>query len=292
MASTTEVGPGTSRRRATAGRVGFYALLALFLAIVLVPLYYVGLVAFTDGAQIFTTPLDYLPSSWNLGHFSDVLASLPVLRYVVNTAVLSGLSAVVALVLSVFGAYAIARRLIPGGNVVLFVLLASSMLPSATALIPLFLLFRSVGLTNTLHGLLILYTSAVLPLTVWVFVSFLRQIPPELEEAARIDGAGFFRIMRHVVFPLMWPGMATMFLINFITSWNEFFTPLVFAHNESSKVIALGLLEASSIGNYSSYTQNWGNMSVAAVLATIPVFALTLAFQRKITEGITLGGVK
>lgn len=294
MTSAPSIPAAQQRRPPHLGwhRVGLWALVLIFLAIIVVPIYYVVLVAFSDGQKVFSTPLQWFPSKISVGHFQDVFASLPVLRYLLNTFVLAISSAIISLVVSIPAAYAIARLRVRGGNLILFALLASSMLPLTSSLIPLFKLFSTLQLTNTVQGLIILYTSALLPLSVWVFVSFLRQMPAELDEAARIDGAGVIRILRSVILPLLWPGMATMFLINFISSWNEFFTPLVFAHSASSKVLGIGLLEASSIGSYSSYTQNWGNISTVAIIATIPMFVVTLAFQRKITEGLTMGAVR
>jgi ABC-type glycerol-3-phosphate transport system permease component len=140
--------------------------------------------------------------------------------------------------------------------------------------------------------LLILYTSGLLPVTTWVLVSFLKQVPVEIEDAAKVDGAGFIPLLLHVVLPIVQPGIATMFLINFIVGWNEFFTPLIFARGPGAKVITMALSEAQVIGSSSQFHQSWGNMSAVAILATIPVFVITLVFQRQIVEGITSGALK
>jgi ABC-type glycerol-3-phosphate transport system permease component len=166
------------------------------------------------------------------------------------------------------------------------------MLPGAATVIPLFQMYQSLGLINTLAGLLLLYTSGLLPITTWVLVSFLRQVPIEIEDAAKVDGAGFFPLLVHVVLPVIRPGIATMFLINFIVGWNEFFIPLIFARGPGAKVITMALSEAQVIGSSTQFYQSWGNMSAVAILATIPVFVVTLVFQRQIVEGITSGVVK
>jgi ABC-type glycerol-3-phosphate transport system permease component len=145
---------------------------------------------------------------------------------------------------------------------------------------------------NTFQGLVLLYVSALLPFTTWIMVSFIKQLPIEIEEAARVDGASFIGMLWRIVLPMMLPAMATLFLINFIVNWNEFFTPLIFARGEGLKVITMALFDAQSLGGASQYYQNWGNMSAVAILATIPIFAITLVFQRQITEGITAGAVK
>lgn len=264
----------------------------LFVLIILLPIYYIYLTAFVSGPRLFTQPLTYFPTNVSFERFIAVLDSLPVWRYLFNTVFLAITSALIALVISLLAAYAIARVNFPGANLVLLGLLASSMLPPFTTVIPLFQMYQTLKLMNTLQGLLILYVSAMLPVTTWVLVSFIRQIPGEIEDAARVDGAEFWLLLRHITIPLLRPGMATMFLINFIVGWNEFFIPLIFARGIESKVITMALSEAQSVGSSTQFYQNWGNMSAVAILATVPVFLLTLFFQRQITDGISSGAIK
>jgi ABC-type glycerol-3-phosphate transport system permease component len=270
----------------------FYLALGLFLISVLLPLYYIFLAAFVPGDRVFTKPLTYLPQDLGFDRYQQILDEIPIPRYVFNTFLIATVSTLVTILVSFLAAYAIARLQFPGANLVLIGLLASSMLPSAASVIPLFQMYQELGLMNTFRGLLLLYVSALLPITVWVLVSFIRQVPVEIEEAARVDGAGFIELIRRIVFPMILPAMATMFLVNFIINWNEFFTPLIFARGESTKVITMALTEAQGLGANSQYYQNWGNMSAVAIIATIPVFVVTLVFQRQITEGITAGAVK
>jgi len=124
---------------------------------------------------------------------------------------------------SLLAAYALARLPFPGANLVLVGLLASSMLPGSSTVIPLFQMYQQFQLMDTLHGLLLLYGSGLLPVTVWVLVSFLRQVPIEIEDAAKVDGASFLPMLWNIILPVIRPGLATMFLINFIAGWNEFF---------------------------------------------------------------------
>jgi len=132
-------------------------------------------------------------------------------------------STVLALMASLLAAYALARLPFPGANLVLVGLLASSMLPGSSTVIPLFQMYQQFQLMDTLHGLLLLYGSGLLPVTVWVLVSFLRQVPIEIEDAAKVDGASFLPMLWNIILPVIRPGLATMFLINFIAGWNEFF---------------------------------------------------------------------
>lgn len=271
---------------------GFWACLGAFFVIVLLPIYYIFLAAFVPGSKVFTKPLTYIPQTLGLERFRTIFAEIPIGRYLLNTLFLSTTSALISLAVCFLAAYAIARIQFPGANLVLVFLLMTSMLPGVVSVIPLFKLYQRVHLMDTIQGLVILYVSAVLPFTVWAFVSFIRQVPTEIEEAARVDGASFPRLLCGIVLPLLRPALATLFLINFIASWNEFFTPLVFARGEKSKVITLALFEAGGIGSDSQFFTSWANIAAVAILATLPVFVLTLVFQRQITAGITSGAIK
>lgn len=273
-------------------RVLFYLCVLAFMAIILVPIYYIFLTAFMPGSRLFSTPLNYFPEGLNLNRFQIVFTSLPLGRYLLNTLFLATVSTIIALVVSFLGAYGIARIRFPGANLVLVGLLLSSALPGVATVIPLFQMYQTLHLMNTLQGLLLLYVSALLPVTVWVLVSFIRQVPSEIEDAARVDGAGFVQLLSRIVLPLVSPAIATLGVINFIVSWNEFFTPLIFARGPNSKVISMALTEAQVVGSSTQFYQNWGNMSAVAILATAPVFLVTLIFQRQIVEGITSGAVK
>jgi ABC-type glycerol-3-phosphate transport system permease component len=270
----------------------FYAVLIVFMIYVLLPIYYVALTAFTATDKLFSRPLNYIPESLGLHRYREIFDSLPVARYMLNTVFLATASTLIALFISFLGAYSIARLDFPGANLVLVGLLASSMLPGAVTVIPLFQMYQELRLMNTLQGLLLLYASGMLPITTWVLVSFIKQVPSEMEDAAKVDGAGFGSLLRHIVLPVVQPGMATMFLINFIVGWNEFFIPLIFARGPNSKVITNALSEAQQVGSATVYYQRWGNMSAVAIIATLPVFIVTLVFQRQIVEGITSGVFK
>jgi ABC-type glycerol-3-phosphate transport system permease component len=283
MASVDARASGLRQTRRLVRRVLFFVALIVYLIAVLLPIYYIFLTAFVSGSRLFSTPLDYFPEGMTLDRFRTIFESLPISRYLFNTIFLSTVSTLIALLLSFLAAYAIARLDFPGATLILLGLLASSMLPPAATVIPLFQMFTQLHLIDTLHGLLLLYVSALLPITVWVLVSFIRQIPREIEDAARVDGANFLAVLWYIVLPLALPGMATMFVINFILSWNEFFIPLIFARGPDSKVISMALTEAQA---------NWGNMAAVAILATIPVFVITLLFQKQIVSGITCGAVK
>jgi len=273
--------------------IGFYILLALFLLIILLPIYYIFLTAFAPGDRVFTQPLTYVPQSLDIiQRYERIFKALPIAQYLFNTIFLATTSTLISLALSFLAAYALARFNFPGTNVILLILLGSTMLPGVSTVIPLFQMFQTFKLMNTLHGLLLLYVSPLLPITVWVLVSFIKQVPTEVEDAAKVDGAGFWSMLWKVVIPMIRPGMATMFVINFIAGWNEFFTPLIFSRGPASKVITMALTEAQVIDASSQFYASWGNMSAVAILVTVPVFIITLICQRQIVEGLSSGVFK
>jgi ABC-type glycerol-3-phosphate transport system permease component len=279
--------------RKLATQAVFYAGVLLFLLIVLLPIWYIFLTAFVEGDMLFTKPLTYFPTQFGIvARLETVFAALPMWQYLANTIFLALTSTVIALFFSFLAAYSIARLNFPGANLVLTLLLASTMLPGVATVIPLFQMWQGLKLMNTLHGLLILYVSPLLPITVWVMVSFIKQVPAEVEDAAKVDGAGFWSMIWKVVLPMVKPGLAVMFVVNFIVGWNEFFTPLIFARGPASKTITIALGEAQTIGSSNQFYANWGNMSAVAIVVTVPVFVVTLIFQRQIIEGLTAGAIK
>lgn len=292
LPSTSSRGWGAQALRS----VPYYLLVIVFVVVVLMPIYHVVLVAFAPGQQFFTTPLTYFPRSLEIiDRYREIFDSLPVGQYMLNTFFLAAGSSILAILISFIAAYAIARLNLPGANLVLVLLIASTMLPPVATIIPLFEMYRELKLLNTLQGLLILYGSGILPISVWVLVSFIRQVPIEVEDAALVDGAGFWTILFRIILPLIRPGIATIFLIDFIIGWNEFFIPLVFAPGKKLRVIVTAISDAGMIGSREASTlffESWGHQMALAILAVAPVFLITLLFQRQIVEGIQEGVYK
>ncbi|MGQ9629694.1 MAG: carbohydrate ABC transporter permease [bacterium] len=280
-------------RRARRGRIIRkilqYFFLMVFVMVIMSPLYYIFLSAFQPREDMFTIPLNYWPRHPTLEHFIRVFNTIPYARYILNTTILSLGCSVAVLIVAIPAAYAFARIDFPGSNLFLMGLLASGMLPGVATIIPLFQMFQRLGLVNNLLGLAILYISGNLAFTIWVSVSFLRQVPRELDEAARIDGASTLQLISKVIIPIIRPGIATLFIINFIIYWNEFFLPLIFARDTSVKTVTLGISEAAYIGQYQ---QAWENISAMGTMVVAPIFLLALFFQKQIIEGIMAGALK
>ncbi|MEZ5479625.1 MAG: carbohydrate ABC transporter permease [Thiolinea sp.] len=146
-----------------------------------------------------------------------------------------------------------------------------------------------MGLYNSLPGLMLTYMIFTLPFTVWVLTTFMRDLPKELEEAAIMDGATPWVIIRQVFMPLLWPAMVTTGLLAFIAAWNEFLFALTFILSNETRTVPVAI---ASMGGASEFELPWGTIMAASVVVTIPVVALVLIFQRKIVSGLTAGAVK
>jgi ABC-type glycerol-3-phosphate transport system permease component len=282
--------PRTHQVRKTAGTVVFYVGVALFLLVTLLPIYWIVLSAFTPITELFTTPLNYFPAHPSLVNFETVAQIVPLDLQFMNSVLLSVLSAVFSVIVCLLAAYAFARIRFPGSNLLFLGLLLSGYLPTIAMIIPLFQMFQNLSLLDSLQGLVLLLVSFLMPTSVWIMTSFVRQIPIELEEAAQIDGANFLATIWHVVIPVLRPSIATLFLINLVSSWQEFFFPLIFSRSDASATLTLGITQAAV--NPQFQTVAWGNEAAMGVLVIFPIFLLTLIFQKQIVEGLMAGSLK
>jgi ABC-type glycerol-3-phosphate transport system permease component len=271
-------------------QIGLYVVVVLFLLFTLMPIYWIVLSAFTPVTELFTSPLNYIPAHPSLENFATVAQIVSLDQQFLNSTILSLSSACLSVVVCLLAAYAFARIRFPGSNILFLLLLLSGYLPTIAMIIPLFQLFQSLSLLDSLAGLVILLVSFLVPTSVWIMTSFVRQIPIELEEAAQIDGANFLQRLWHVVIPVLRPSIATLFLINLVSSWQEFFFPLIFSRSDASATLTLGITQAAVNPQYQ--TVAWGNEAAMAMIVIAPIFLLTLIFQKQIVEGLMAGSLK
>jgi ABC-type glycerol-3-phosphate transport system permease component len=267
-----------------------YTGFVVFAIFVCFPFYYIAMSSFTPKTELFTIPPTYLPSHFTLANYRHMIDSVPFVEYLRNSLIFSVGSAVVSVVVSAMAAYALARIKFPGSNVVYMLLIMSAALPQIAVLVPMFQTFQQFHLINTHQGLIILMSSLVLPFTILILVSFVMQVPPEIEEAALIDGANIVQVLTRIVLPLILPAISTMTVINFIIAWNELLYPLVFAQRDSTKTLSVAMVELSS--DASTYTRPWDMLSALSVFMVIPVLLLVLVAQRMIISGLSRGAVK
>jgi len=229
----------------------------------------------------------WLPLPGTLAHYHNVFAVKHFQDYIVNSAIVALSATLIAIVLAAMCAYALARLPVPGKGVVLGVILGISMFPQIAIVTPLYLVLRKMYILDTYRGLSGVYVGLALPLMVWVMWGHFRAIPRELDEAAKIDGAGPLRTLRSVILPVTLPGVVTAGLLGFIASWNEFMLALSFTTTPAHQTIPVGIANFTNL-----YYIPWGDIAAASVVVTVPLVVLVLIFQRRIVHGLTAGAVK
>ncbi|MFQ3567259.1 MAG: carbohydrate ABC transporter permease [Aggregatilineales bacterium] len=267
-----------------------YISFALFAFTIGLPFYFIFVSSITPSRELFQVPPSYWPSTPTLDNYARMFNAVPFTIYLRNSVIFAIGSSGVSVIAAGLAAYALARIQFRGSNLIYIGLILSVALPQIAVLVPMFQTFQVFGLVNTHQGLIIMMSSLMLPFTIMTLVSFIKQIPGEIEEAAYIDGATTPQILIRIVLPLVRPALFTMFVINFIISWNELLYPLVFAQRVDTKPLAVGLMELTA--DASTYTRPWDLMSAMSVMMIIPGLLLVLFGQRMIISGLARGAVK
>lgn len=272
-------------------RGGPYAGFAVFAVVFGLPVYWILLSAFLPGDQLLSEPPTYFTTRPTLDTVQRTSEQVPIWTYALNSVMYAVGSAALTVGLAFFAAYAFARLRFRGGNLVMLVLLLTMALPQIATTIPLFKLYNTLGLVNTMHGLVLLQASLMIPMTVWLMVSFVKQIPVELEEAAHVDGSNFAQMLYLVMWPLMKPALVTLFIVNLITAWNELFYPLVFSNSVATRTLTIGLIQLTQV-NSGAAARPWDLMSTLSVFMIVPIILLVVFGQRRIIAGLTAGSGK
>jgi trehalose/maltose transport system permease protein len=267
--------------------VGLYVLSAIIILYSVFPFYYAIVSSMKNGSELFDPGL--LPPHFQFGNYAAVLGQGSFIRNIANSVFVAVVVVAVSLFVGVTAAYALGRVRFSGRKLLLLSVLGISMFPQVAVLSGLFELIRFLGVYNSLWGLILSYLIFTLPFTVWVLTTFIRDLPKELEEAAIMDGATPWIIVRRVFLPLLWPALVTTGLLAFIGAWNEFLYALTFtlSPEERTVPVAIALLSGAS-----QFELPWGPIMAASVIVTIPVVVLVLIFQRRIVSGLTAGAVK
>ena len=262
------------------------ASVALLMAALLFPVAFAVVASLAPEAELFEHP-GSLPSVLVLDHYAALFTERRFLVPIRNSLVVAGATTLLCVSVGGLCAYALARLRFRGRAAILGLILAVSMFPQIAIVSPLYLLLRELRLIDTVPGLVFPYLTFAMPLTVWLLTGFFRQLPPELEEAALVDGAGRLRALAEVVLPLALPGLATTALLTFVYCWNEFLFALSFTIGPEHHTVpvAIALFRGQ-------YEVPWGQVLAAAVVATAPVAAIALLFQRRIVAGLASGAVK
>jgi len=277
-------------RRGILGTLGRDGLLQIILIantiIMLLPIVIMVFSAFKTTPQIFSSPFG-IPDFTNVANFVKIWTQTNFLRYLLNSFLVTGASMALILTLGTMAAYAIARYQFFGASFILMFFLAGLTLPLKLAIIPLFMLMRDLGILNNQLSLIFVYTAMGLPTTVFILTGFIRTLPNELEDAARMDGASEARIMWSIMLPLVRPAMVIAAIQNVVPIWNDFFFPLVFIQNDSLKTLPQGL--TTFMGEY---TTDWGVLFSGLTLSAAPIILIYIILSKQFIAGMTSGAIK
>ena len=272
----------TSRQKVGWG-VGNFVVIAL----ALIPVLWLVSLSFKTPTAVLDP--SFVPSQWTWGNYSGILQSSQFLRPLLNSIGIGLISTFIAVVLASMAAYAVARLAFPGKSVLIGMALLIAIFPQISLITPLFSIERALGLFNTWPGLIIPYVAFGLPLGIYILSAFFREIPWELEKAAKMDGATPFQAFTRVIAPLAAPGMVTTAILVFLACWNDFLFAISFTSTTAART-APAAMQYFSGG--SVFTIPTGPIAAAAVVITIPIIIFVLFFQRRIVAGLTSGAVK
>lgn len=260
-------------------------------AVVLYPVMWVFKMALEPG-QSFSVGLSPLPSTVSLENFENVVGTIDSQgwlfgRQLLNSVLVSTVTAALGLVLATTAAYALSRWSFPGKDRTISAFLVTQMFPGVVMLIPLYILLDTLGLLDSMLGLALVYSTTSVPFSVWMLKGYFDTIPKELEEAAILDGCSRWQAFHMVILPLARPALAVVALFSFMTAWNEFILAATLVGDPGSYTLPVVLQRY--VNNYGT---EWGNFAAGAILVSIPVMILFFALQKHFVEGLTAGSVK
>jgi len=287
---TTTAAPKTAKTKKPPGQKPPWWLWFAIAAIVvfcLAPFYWLINVSLKTGPDLSGSAI--VPPNPTLDNYQSVFQNDDFIRALLNSAIVSLTTTFLALLVGSFCAYALARLKFPMKFALLALVLSITTFPPIAIATPVFKLWSDIGLFNTLPGLIIPYLTFALPLAIYILVSFFKEIPKDLEEAALVDGATRFQAFYKIVIPLAAPGLATAGILTFISAWNEFLFAVTLTSTPDARTVpaAIAFFTGST-----EFEEPLGTISAASIIISIPLILLVLLFQKRIVAGLTAGAVK
>jgi multiple sugar transport system permease protein len=277
----------STRRYSLPSQVLTYVVLLAFVVIALFPFYWMGLTSFRTPRGVYVREQMLVPRNLTLENYAYIFTERPTLMWLRNSAMLGLSSSILSVIIGILAGYALVRLRFRGNRSFAKLILFTYLLPSSLLFIPLFILMHSLGLVNSLWGVLLSYQSFNVPFCTWLILGYFRSIPEELEDAALIDGCTKTGVLFRIVLPLAAPGIVTAFIFGFTNSWNEFLYVITLIHSRELMTLPTGL---------GSYIMGdvflWGPLMATALITTIPPIILFMFVQRYVVSGMTLGSVK
>jgi multiple sugar transport system permease protein len=268
-----------------------YAVLIVTALVMIGPFYWMVATSFKLPGDVFASPPKWIPGPWTLQNYHDVFTLFPFARFFLNSVVVAALVVGLNVVFDTAAAYAFAKLRFPGRDAIFFVFLITLMVPYQVNLIPLYRIMVRLHQFSPLLGVDsyfgLVAPSAIQVFGVFLMRQFLRSIPDEILESARVDGASEFRILRSIVFPIAAPGMATLAIFTFVGAWNDFFWPLIVTTSDNWRTLPVGVALLARRN-----TVNWGATMAGTTITAIPMIIVFLLLQRRFIEGLTAGAVK
>nr|BFE62200.1 carbohydrate ABC transporter permease [Dactylosporangium thailandense] len=251
------------------------------------PIYWVLVTALTPTQDVFRFPPHFFPDHITFEHFGSIFENPKLLKYLLNSLIVSAITAVLTVIVSAYTGYSFAKFRYRGRRSLMYLVLASQMFPQALLLITLYLVFSQAGLLNSYLALILSFTTFTLPLCVWMLKGFFDTIPDELIEAAKVDGAGQGAIIHRILLPVSLPGLVATGLFAFIRGWNDFIFALTLA-GPDKQTLPPGLVN-TFLGEFETA---WPDLMAASLVVSLPVVIGFTVLQRYLVAGLTAGAVK
>ena len=286
LAAATDRRPPRSREGNLRTPRWLYGVMTGGLVLVVIPFVWMVLSSFKPEAEVRAVPPTWWPETLTTENYTQLFSQLDFPTYFANSAIVAVTVAGGNMVFCSMLGYALAKLAFPGKRIVFALVLGTLMVPGVVTFIPLFVLTTNIGLSNTLPGMILPFLAG--PFGVFLMRQYVLTIPDELIQAARVDGAGELRIFFSIVLPLCGPAVATLGVLTFLTSWNNFLWPLVVASSEDKYTLPVALALYSVGQNATQY----GLLLAGSVVVVLPVLAVFLVLQRRIMQGIAMTGIK
>ena len=266
-----------------------YLMLVIICLIFLFPLAWAIVCSVKPEAQILSYPPKWIPETFTMSNYTTVLEKYTYLAWGKNSVITAGTGTLMILAFSSLAAYAFGRFEFRGRKVLYGIIIAMLLIPIQAYMIPLYLMCAKMGILNTYAS--IIFPSAANVTSIFILTSFFRGLPKELEEAARIDGCGEFRIFAQIMLPLSKPALSTVTILTFISNWNSFLWPMIAIRDDNLKTLPVGI--AQFMGSVNSNAQfQYGTALAGCCMAVIPTMIVFLILQRYFVEGIASSGIK
>lgn len=281
--------------RGAAQKIALALCYLAFIGFVLFPLVWIFMMSIKNFGDIIAYPPRFVFTP-TLSNYVEVLfgneaerasGQLPdLIKFLINSVIISGGAVLVSAMLGIPAAYALARRRDKTSDKLRFTFLSFRFAPELSVILPLYVIYTRIGLYDTYVGMILVHQLITLPLMILILASFFRDMPIEIEEAARVDGAGIWTMLTRIVVPIARPGIASAMMIAFIFSWNNMIFGLVLAGG-NTRPVTMGILQAMTFDQI-----KWGVMAASAMVSALPGMVAAVLFQKQITRGLTMGAVK